>query len=41
MEYLLAPVVGLMLSSALFMMLSGELIRFVFGFVLMGNAVTC
>lgn len=39
MEYLLAPVVGLMFSSALFLMLSGELIRFVFGFVLMGNAV--
>jgi multisubunit Na+/H+ antiporter MnhC subunit len=39
MEYQLAPVVGLMFSSALFLMLSGELIRFVFGFVLMGNAV--
>jgi multisubunit Na+/H+ antiporter MnhC subunit len=39
MEYLLAPVVGLMFSGALFLMLSGELVRFVFGFVLMGNAV--
>ena len=39
MEYLMAPVVGLMFSGALFLMLSGELVRFVFGFVLMGNAV--
>lgn len=39
MEYLLAPVVGLLFSGALFLMLSGELVRFVFGFVLMGNAV--
>ncbi|MCA1794919.1 MAG: NADH-quinone oxidoreductase subunit K [Desulfotignum sp.] len=39
MESLLALVVGLMFGSALFLMLSGILVRFVFGFVLMGNAV--
>ncbi len=39
MEFLLALVVGLMFGSALFLMLSGILVRFVFGFALMGNAV--
>ncbi|MBG0778625.1 NADH-quinone oxidoreductase subunit K [Desulfotignum balticum] len=39
MEHLLALTVGILFSGALFLMLSGELVRFVFGFVLMGNAV--
>lgn len=39
MEFLLALVVGLLFSAALFLMLSGVLVRFVFGFTLMGNAV--
>ncbi len=39
MEFLLALVVGLMFGSALFLMLSGILVRFVFGFALMANAV--
>lgn len=39
MEYLLALAVGLLFSAALFLMLSGVLVRFVFGFTLMGNAV--
>jgi multicomponent Na+:H+ antiporter subunit C len=39
MESLLAIVVGLMTAGALYLMLSGMLVRFVFGFVLMGNAV--
>lgn len=39
MEFLLALVVGLLFSAALFLMLSGILVRFVFGFTLMGNAV--
>ncbi|MCF8093417.1 MAG: NADH-quinone oxidoreductase subunit K [Desulfotignum sp.] len=39
MEFFLALVVGLLFSAALFLMLSGVLVRFVFGFTLMGNAV--
>lgn len=39
MESFLAIVVGLMVSAAFFLMLSGVLIRFVFGLILMGNAV--
>ncbi len=39
MEALLAMVVGLMTAAALYLMLSGVLTRFVFGFTLMGNAV--
>jgi multisubunit Na+/H+ antiporter MnhC subunit len=39
MEALMALVVGLMISAALYLMLSGVLVRFVFGFILMGNAV--
>lgn len=39
MESFLALVVGLMVSAAFFLMLSGVLIRFVFGLLLMGNAI--
>jgi multisubunit Na+/H+ antiporter MnhC subunit len=39
MEPLLAISVGVMIAGALYLMLSGMLVRFVFGFVLMGNAV--
>lgn len=39
MEALMALMVGLMISAALYLMLSGALIRFVFGFTLMGNAI--
>ncbi|MFN2436098.1 MAG: NADH-quinone oxidoreductase subunit K [Desulfotignum sp.] len=39
MEPLLAVMVGVMIAGALYLMLSGMLVRFVFGFVLMGNAV--
>ena len=39
MEPLLAILVGVMIAGALYLMLSGMLVRFVFGFVLMGNAV--
>jgi multicomponent Na+:H+ antiporter subunit C len=39
MEPILAVVVGIMIAGALYLMLSGMLVRFVFGFVLMGNAV--
>lgn len=39
MEPLLAIMVGVMIAGALYLMLSGMLVRFVFGFVLMGNAV--
>lgn len=39
MEFFLAIVVGLVVSAAFFLMLSGVLIRFVFGLILMGNAV--
>lgn len=39
MEFFLAIVVGLVISAAFFLMLSGVLIRFVFGLILMGNAV--
>jgi len=35
----MALVVGLLFSAALFLILSGVLVRFVFGFTLMGNAV--
>ncbi len=39
MEPLMALVVGLMVAAALYLMLSGVLVRFVFGFALMGNAI--
>ena len=39
METLLACLIGLMFAAALYLMLSGNLIKFVFGFTLMGNAV--
>lgn len=39
METLLACLVGLMFAAALYLMLSGNLVKFVFGFTLMGNAV--
>ncbi len=39
MEALLAVVVGLMTAAAVYLMLSGVLVRFVFGFTLMGNAI--
>lgn len=39
MEALLALLVGLMTAAAFYLMLSGMLVRFVFGFTLMGNAV--
>jgi len=39
MEPLLAISVGVMIAGALYLILSGMLVRFVFGFVLMGNAV--
>jgi len=35
----MALVVGLMIAAALYLMLSGVLVRFVFGFTLMGNAI--
>jgi multisubunit Na+/H+ antiporter MnhC subunit len=39
MEPLLACLIGLMFAAALYLMLSGNLVKFVFGFALMGNAV--
>lgn len=39
METLLACLIGLMFAAALYLMLSGTLVKFVFGFTLMGNAV--
>jgi multisubunit Na+/H+ antiporter MnhC subunit len=39
MEALMALLVGLMIAAALYLMLSGVLVRFVFGFTLMGNAI--
>lgn len=39
MEPLLALLIGLMIAAALYLILSGVLVRFVFGFALMGNAV--
>jgi multisubunit Na+/H+ antiporter MnhC subunit len=39
MEALLACLVGLLFSAALYLMLSGILVRFVFGLTLLGNAV--
>jgi multisubunit Na+/H+ antiporter MnhC subunit len=39
MEALLACLIGLMFAAALYLMLSGSLIKFVFGFTLIGNAV--
>ena len=39
MEALLACLIGLMFAAALYLMLSGTLIKFVFGFTLIGNAV--
>ncbi len=39
MESLLAMVVGLMSAAALYLMLSGVLVKFVFGLTLMGNAI--
>lgn len=39
METLLACLIGLMFAAALYLMLSGNLVKFVFGFTLIGNAV--
>lgn len=39
METMLAGLIGMMLAASIYMMLSGILVRFVFGFVLAGNAV--
>ena len=39
MEALMALLIGLMIAEAIYLMLSGALVRFVFGFVLMGNAI--
>ena len=39
MEALLACLIGLMFAAALYLMLSGSLVKFVFGFTLVGNAV--
>ncbi len=39
MEILMALLVGLMIAAAHYLMLSGALVRFVFGFILMGNAI--
>jgi len=39
MEALLACLVGLLFAAALYLMLSGILVRFVFGLTLIGNAV--
>ncbi len=39
METLLAGLVGLLFAAAIYLMLSGVLVRFVFGFVLIGNAI--
>jgi multisubunit Na+/H+ antiporter MnhC subunit len=39
MEALIACLVGLMFAAALYLMLSGSLVKFVFGFTLIGNAV--
>ncbi len=39
MESVLACLVGFMFAAALYLMLSGMLVRFVFGLALMGNAV--
>jgi multicomponent Na+:H+ antiporter subunit C len=39
MDALLACLVGLLFASALYLMLSGILVKFVFGLTLMGNAI--
>ena len=39
MEALLACLIGLMFAAALYLMLSGVLVKFVLGFTLIGNAV--
>lgn len=39
MEALLAYLVGFMFAAAIYLMLSSVLVKFVFGFVLIGNAV--
>jgi multisubunit Na+/H+ antiporter MnhC subunit len=39
MEALLSLLVGLMTAAAIYLMLSGDLVRFVFGFTLLGNSV--
>lgn len=39
METLLACLIGLMFAAALYLMLSNNLVKFVFGFTLMGNAI--
>jgi multicomponent Na+:H+ antiporter subunit C len=39
METLLAGLVGLLFAAAIYLMLSGILVRFVFGLALIGNAV--
>ena len=39
METLIACLIGLIFAAALYLMLSGSLVKFVFGFTLIGNAV--
>jgi multisubunit Na+/H+ antiporter MnhC subunit len=39
MEGVLAVLIGLIFAAAIYLMLSGMLVRFVFGFALAGNAV--
>ena len=39
MEILLAGLIGLLFAAAIYLMLSGVLVRFVFGFVLIGNGI--
>jgi multisubunit Na+/H+ antiporter MnhC subunit len=39
MQAMIACLIGLMFAAALYLMLSGSLVRFVFGFTLIGNAV--
>ena len=39
MEALMACLIGLIFAAALYLMLSGSLVKFVFGFTLTGNAV--
>ena len=39
MEVLLACLIGLMFAAALYLMLSGILVKFVFGFTLIGSAI--
>ena len=39
METLLACLIGLMFAAGLYLMLSGNLVKFVFGFTLIGNTI--